>query len=229
MGELENAVCEATNSLLNGRGRIKVLEAGCGSSTHIRFKPEVYAVGIDISKEQLEKNTIVQEKILGDIEQYPLPHDEFDVAICWMVLEHLPNPQNAMRNMFSSVKPQGLVILGFPNLLSIKGIVTKVTPFWFHTLFYRVMKYEFRPFPTYLRVAITPTNVARFAEQNGFSVVFSKFVEGGVAKRVRNRFRVMDFAFTAADRVTSVLSFGKLQSPLLDACAFVLQKRGVNS
>ena len=121
MGELEDAVCEVTNQLLNGKPRIKLLEAGCGSYTHIKFNPEVYAVGIDISKEQLERNVTVQEKILGDLEQYPLPRDEFDVAICWMVLEHLPNPQQAMRNMFDCVKPGGLVILGFPNLLSIKG------------------------------------------------------------------------------------------------------------
>jgi SAM-dependent methyltransferase len=229
MGELENAVSEVTNQLLNGKPHIRLLEAGCGSSTHIKFDPEVYAVGIDISEEQLKKNTIVQEKILGDIEEYPLPREQFDVAICWMVLEHLPNPQRAMQNMFSSVKPRGLVILGYPNLLSIKGIVTKLTPFWFHKKFYKFMKYGCQPFPTYLRMAITPTNVRRFAEENGFSVIFSKLVEGGVAKRFRKRFRIMDFAFTAADLVTRVLSLGQLRSPLLDACGVVLQKRGESS
>jgi SAM-dependent methyltransferase len=229
MSELENAVCKVTNSLLTGKDRVKVLEAGCGSSTHIKLNPEVYAVGIDISKEQLEKNIVVKEKILGDIQEYPLPLDEFDVVICWMVLEHLPNPQNAMMNMFRSVKPEGLVVLGFPNLLSIKGIVTKFTPFWFHELFYKVMKYKSQHFPTYLRKEIVPANVAKFAEENGFSVVLTKVVEGGVTKRVRNRFRAMDFAFIAVDRVTNVLSSGKLLSPLLDECAIVLQKRGVNS
>lgn len=228
MGELEAAVCEVTNQLLHGKPRIRLLEAGCGSSTHIKFNPEVYAVGIDISKTQLEKNVTVQEKILGDLEQYPLPRDEFDVAICWMVLEHLPNPQQAMRNMFGCVKPGGLVILGFPNLLSIKGVVTKFTPFWFHELFYKVMNYESRHFPTYLRKTIAPANVIKFAEQNGFAVVFCKLVEGGVTKRVRSRFRAVDIAFAAADRVTSVLSFGKLPSPLLDACALILEKRKAN-
>jgi SAM-dependent methyltransferase len=229
MGELEDAVCEVINELLNGKPRIKLLEAGCGSYTHIKFNPEVYAVGIDISKEQLERNVTVQEKILGDLEKYPLPRDEFDVAICWMVLEHLPNPQQAMRNMFGCVKPGGLVILGFPNLLSIKGVVTKFTPFWFHELFYKVMNYESQHFPTYFRKKIVPANVIEFAEENGFSVVFSKLVEGSVTKRVRNRFRVVDFAFAAADRVTTLLSFGKLSSPLLDACALILQKRKISS
>ena len=225
MGELEQAVCVRTNALLAGQSHIKLLEAGCGSSTHITFEPQVYAVGIDISREQLEKNVTVQERILGDLQEYPLPANEFDVAICWMVLEHLAEPQKALVNMFNAVKPGGLVILGFPNLFSIKGIVTKLTPFWFHEAFYRMMKYQFHPFPTYLRVAILPAKVVRFAEEQGFSVELVKLVEGGVVKKVRSRFRMLDVTFAAIDWVTKVISFGRMQSPLLDGCAIILKKR----
>lgn len=224
MGELETAVSEMTNTLLNAKSQIKLLEAGCGSSTHIKFNPKLYAVGIDISKDQLAKNDIVQEKILGDIQDYPLPQNEFDVAICWMVLEHLPRPRHAMRNIFKSVKPQGLVIFGIPNLYSIKGIVTKFTPFWFHELFYKIMNYQSCHFPTYLRFAIVPKNILKFAEDNGFSVRLCKLVEGGVVRKVRSRFWIMDLAFSATDKVVRSISFGKLQSPLLDGCAIILQK-----
>ena len=147
------AVSEAANSQLAGKSHIKLLEAGCGSATHIRLKPPAHAVGIDISTEQLARNSVVHEKIVGDIQRYPLPKNEFDVAICWMVLEHLSRPQDALLNLFASVKPQGLVILGFPNLLSFKGVVTKITPFWFHVVFYRFMKYTSRPFPASIRAA----------------------------------------------------------------------------
>jgi len=226
MAGLEEAVCAATDALLDGRSHIKLLEAGCGSATHIRFRPEVYAVGIDISKKQLDKNATVQEKILGDIQEHSLPKGEFDVVICWNVLEHLSKPKDALLNLFNSVKPEGLVILGFPNLLSIKGIATKVTPFWFHELFYRFMKSDFRPFPTYLRRAILPKNVTRFAEENGFFVEFFSLVEGGVAKRVRNRFVVLDVAFSMVDSMAKAITFGKMPSPLLDTCAIILKKRG---
>jgi len=224
--ELEEAVCEVANSLLGDTSQIKLLEAGCGSASHIAFKAEVHAVGIDISKEELEMNAVVDERIVGDIQEYPLPKDEFDVVVCWMVLEHLSRPKDALRNLCRTVKPQGLLILGFPNLLSIKGIVTKITPFWFHKLFYHLMKYSSHHFPTYFRIAILPKNVMRFAEENGFSVELCKLAEGGVSKRVRNRFWFMDMAFSAVDSFIRRVSFGKLPSPLLDGCAMILKKRG---
>jgi len=226
MAELEEAVCEIANSLLDGKGQIKLLEAGCGSMSHVKFDAEVHAVGIDISKQQLEQNSAVREKILGDIQDYPLPKEEFDVVVCWMVLEHLQRPKEALLNMFGSVKPRGLVILGFPNFLSFKGIVTKITPFWFHRLFYQFMRYKSRPFPTYFRVAILPNKVRQLAEDNGFSVAFCEIVEGGVVQKVRSRFWFMDAAFRVLDSVVQAVSFGKAQSLLLDKCAVILRKRG---
>jgi 2-polyprenyl-3-methyl-5-hydroxy-6-metoxy-1,4-benzoquinol methylase len=225
MAKLEEDVCETANSLLGGMTHIKLLEAGCGSASHLRFNAQVYAVGIDIANEELEKNTSVNEKIMGDIQDYSFPQDEFDVVICWMVLEHLPKPKDALLNLCRTVRPQGLLILGFPNLLSVKGIVTKFTPFWFHERFYKFMKYKNPHFPTFLRTDILPKRVAQFAEEHGFSVELCKLVEGGVSKKVRSRFRLADLAFSGIDAMTRVLSFGELQSPMLDNCAMILRKR----
>ena len=223
--DLEDEVSRTANSLLDGKSHIKLLEAGCGSATHFKFDASVYAVGVDISQEELDKNTVVHEKIRGDIQKCALPEQEFDIVICWMVLEHLPNPKEALQNLFRAVKPQGLLILGFPNLPSIKGLVTKLTPFWFHEMFYRYMKYSSRHFPTYLRLAILPRRVAQFATENCFSVEFNKLIEGAVTKTVRRRFRSIDLAFAALDSLTRLMSLGKLQSPLLDNCAMILRKR----
>jgi len=186
-------------------------------------------VGIDISKEQLEQNAVVQEKILGDIQIFPLPKEEFDVVVCWWVLEHLSRPKDALFNMFRSLKPGGLLILAFPNLLSFKGLATKITPFWCHTLFYQLMKYKSRPFPTYLRPAILPNKVRRFAEENGFSAVFLRLLEGGGSKRVRSRFWFADLAFKVVNSVMQVTSLGKMQSLFLDNCVMILRKREENS
>jgi len=124
-----------------------------------------------------------------------------------------------------AIKPRGLVVFGFPNLLSIKGLVTKFTPFCFHRLFYWFMKYKSRHFPTYLRVELLPKKVTRFAEDNGFSVAFCQIVEGGVAQKIRERFRAVDLAFRALNRLVQVASLGKWQSLLLDKCGIVLRKR----
>jgi SAM-dependent methyltransferase len=223
-GLLKEAVAEVANALLAGKRHVKSLEAGCGSATQIRLKPSAYVVGIDVSKDQLSRNEDVQEKIVGDIQTYSLPKDEFDVAVCWMVLEHLPRPQDALLNLFESVKPQGLLILGVPHLLSFKGVVTRITPFWFHVLFYRLMKYTSRPFPTYCRADILPTKMIRLAENNGFQVVFCELMEGGVAKRLRSRFWFVDLVFSFVNSIVQFISFGRAQSLFLDNCAIILKK-----
>jgi ubiquinone/menaquinone biosynthesis C-methylase UbiE len=223
---LQKPVSEAVNSFLNGKDRIKVLEAGCGSASQVLFKAAVHAVGIDISADELEKNAAVQEKILGDIQDYPLPKEDFDVIVCWMVLEHLPRPKDALASMFRAARPGGIVILGFPNLASIKGVVTKLTPFWFHTLFYSLMRYKSRHFPTYLRTAILPHRLISFAEDEGFSPAFFTLAEGGVSKKLRARSMLANRGLSAVDFVARLVSLGKWRSALLDECALILKKEG---
>ena len=225
LNELELSVSETAHALLNNRRHIRLLEAGCGSISQIAFNMDAHAVGIDISLDQLQQNRALHERILGDIQDYPLPTDSFDVVVSWMVLEHLSRPLDALRNLFGAVKPEGLLILGFPNLLSIKGLVTKISPFWFTRLFYRIMNYTSPHFPTYLRLSILPTRVIRFAETNGFTVEFYRMIEGAVAKKVRRRYWFMDIAFSLIDSFTRIISLNTLPSPLLDNCAIILRKR----
>jgi len=223
-------VSEFCNTLLEAKPRIRMLEAGCGSGSHVKFRPVTDAVGIDISGEQLARNITVQEKIRGDIQSYPLPKDEFDVVVCWWVMEHLSRPKDALRNMCSSVKPGGLLVLAFPNLLSYKGMITKFTPLWFHQLYYRAKKYKSHPFPTYLRTAILPRNVIRFSQDNGFSLVYFELAEGDqTIQRIRTKSRLVDLAVSTVTLTLQALSFGKLDSLLRDCCVMVLRKERVGS
>jgi SAM-dependent methyltransferase len=221
---LHDVISEKANLLLEGRSNVTLLEAGCGSASRFSFTTVVKSVGIDISKEQLAQNNVVQEKILGDIQNYPLTREAFDIVVCWDVLEHLSRPRDGLLNLFNAVKPDGLLILGFPNLVSFKGIVTKITPLWLHTCFYRYMKYRFRPFPTYLRLAILPNRVMKLAQDNGFSIVFSRLVEGGVTKNFRDRFWFMNLMCSLVDKVSQAVSFGRCRSLYLDNCALILKK-----
>jgi len=225
MPDIIEFIGEMANSLLQGKSSINLLEAGCGSASHFKFKAEVHAVGIDISRQQLDRNSALHEKILGDVQDYPLPKEEFDVAVCWMVLEHLPRPKEALLNLFASVKPGGLLILGIPNVFSFKGIVTKITPFWFHRLFYQFMGDKWRHFPTCLRLAIQPDRISRLAEDNGFSIAACKLEEGPAPRWFRSRFWLADVAFRVLNSVAQVISFGKWQSGLLDDCAIILRRR----
>jgi SAM-dependent methyltransferase len=222
---LEDIISDQVNDLLRDRYDLKLLEAGCGSASYFRFRHLGRTIGIDISPEQLEHNEVLQEKIQGDLQTYPLPGNAFDIVVCWDVIEHLSRPRDALLNMFRSLRPGGVLVLGFPNLLSFKGLATKITPYWFHEVFYRWMKYKTRHFPTYLRLSILPNRVIDFAQQNGFEVAFHRLLEGGVTTRFKQRFWFVRTLFAALDAGVRAISFGRCQSLYLDNCALILKKR----
>ena len=218
-------ISQIVNHRFAGRNDIKLLEAGCGSATHFKLEGVRTSVGIDISPHQLERNKAINEKILGDIQTYPLKTADFDLIICWDVIEHLPRPQDALRNMFNALRPGGLAVLGFPHAASLKGIVTKITPYWFHRWFYRhFMNYSSTPCPTYMRLDMLPQRVIRFSELNGCSVIFQKLGEGGITKKFRKRVWGAGLLLKCADAVWSIVCGGKSRSIILDNCALVLVK-----
>jgi ubiquinone/menaquinone biosynthesis C-methylase UbiE len=76
-------------------------------------------------------------RVIGDAQALPFKPAIFDIIFCTYVLEHLPDPQQALQGMFAAVKEGGLLVLDFPNLYSLKGLAAKFTPLWFHRWVYR--------------------------------------------------------------------------------------------
>lgn len=180
---------------------IKVLDAGCGRHPRQLDLPgNCHLVGIDVSEAALEANAALDERILGDLESYPLPPNTFDVAVCWDVLEHLRHPRLALENITRSLKPGGKVILGIPNVLSPKGLITKFTPYRFHVLVYKkVFKFAeagapgYGPFPTYLRWCLRLSAIQAYAVARGLAV----------DEVVRDRSPSMDMVFDRHPRATN--------------------------
>jgi SAM-dependent methyltransferase len=215
---------DRVEELLRGRQSITVLEAGCGARSYFRFSGSVELHGIDISQEELDKNRDVQHKMLGDIQTYPLPASRYDVVVCWDVIEHLSRPQDALRNMFRSVKPRGLILLGFPNLMSFKGLVTKATPMGFHRLVYRFLGMRSRPFKTYLRRDIIPQRVIQLAVSCGFVTEFFDLEEGAVQKRICKHLWPVVALFYLTNVCIQLLSLGRAPSLWLDYCTVIFRK-----
>ncbi len=138
---------------------VRVLEAGGGSATNVRLEDrDLHFTVIDISAEQLARNTYAQDRILGDLEAPDVLAGEYDLIVCWDVLEHLPRPHRAMSNMISNLAPGGVLMCGAPTVDSVKGIVTRFSPHWFHVAYYRHIRGSktagqpgHTPFPTFLR------------------------------------------------------------------------------
>lgn len=140
---------------------IAILEAGCGRFKHWAYPAGASIAGLDISDDQLARNDHIEEKILGDIQTFRTDR-QWDVVVSVYVLEHVADPRCAVQNMLSWTRPGGLLVLAVPNALSLKGLVTKMTPFGFHAWFYRnIYRRPHSIFPTIMDWSITPANLRR--------------------------------------------------------------------
>lgn len=141
--------------LLTGRVAPRVLEAGCGSLSRVQLPDDAYLIGVDITQRQLDANTMLDERILGNLETHAWPPASIDMVVCWDVIEHLSNLGAALDRLQAALKPGGAMVLAFPNPWSLKGMVTKLTPYWVHYIFYRYVIGDKRPrsqsdqFPTF--------------------------------------------------------------------------------
>ncbi len=215
--------------LLPREGVTKVLEAGCGSMSRIHLGQNVRVVGIDISEQQLERNVSLNEKILGDIQYYDLPSSEYDVIICWDVLEHLPEPNKAVRNFLKAVKKGGIIVVAAPNVWSTKGLISKFTPHWFHVWAYQTFfgvkdagVNGQRPFKTFLRFSIAPQAIKQLARKNSLAVEYCKTYEFQMQKNFRKN-PLFNILFTFIGIIGKVLSFNKVDLNHTDYIA-VLRK-----
>lgn len=229
MSEANARLQAALDKLIAHRSAVSVLEAGCGSTSHLHLKEEWRVTGIDISQNQLDRNLQLKEKILGDLQSHVWSTDSFDMIVSWDVLEHLPQPRKALENLVGGLKPEGLLVLALPNLYSLKGLVTKFTPFFFHEWFYRYIigdkreKHEFDQFPTFLRNDVAPYRLRQFARQNGLAVIYCDIYEGPVQTFMRKRHAWANIAFAFIGGVSRLLSFGQMDLNKTD-CILILQR-----
>lgn len=221
---------QAMDRLLEGRTSLRILEAGCGSASRLTFRPDSHVTGIDISQEQLDRNAVLSEKILGDVQTHELPRSDFDIIVCWDVLEHLTAPEKALSNFVGALKPGGLIILAFPSPYSVKGLITRLSPHGFHVWAYRHMfghplaGVEGRgPFKTFLRRSLAPGAIRRFVLENGLSTEYFTIYEGVPQRRLRSRLKVVGPIWWIVKMIPKVLSLGVVDAERTD-CLVILRK-----
>jgi len=222
MNHIDDPVQALIDRKIAEGGELRVLEAGAGSRTHIQLGPNAYVVGIDVSEEGLRKNTGLHEKILGDLETYPLDPSSFDIIFCWDVLEHLKHPEKALHSFQRAIREGGLIVLGGPVVTSLKGTITKYTPYWFHDLVYQHLLLRRptggsgHPFPTYMRYSISPNSLHHFARKNHLSVEYFTVYEEMMQVRLKQRFWIINFLFRTVGPIVRFLSFGIIDPTITD-------------
>ena len=213
LSELQRVI---DSHLASGDG-FRLLEAGCGSMSKVQLSEKVHITGIDISEMQLARNNSLDERIVGDIQTWKFPKHSFDIIICWEVLEHLNYPDRALDNFFDSVKPGGLIILAYPNLYSLKGMITKFTPHQVHIWYYRHLLHrpdaginDTAPFTTPFRSAATYPTIRRLAKSHSATEVFFALRESSSMQYVRQNFWALNLIMKTASFASRALTMGRV-------------------
>ncbi len=221
---------ETVDKLLAAVPSPKILEAGCGSASHLNFKPNSRISGIDISQEQLNRNNVLAERILGDIQTYDLSGGNYDLIVCRFVLEHLSEPEKALSNFVRGLSSNGAIVIVAPNLFSIEGSASKFTPHWFHVFLCHLLFGDKRtgntdegPFPTPFRFSITPGRVKSLLEYNGLKTQYFHLYEGYRLWLLCKRSIFMKVIFKTTRSLIKMLTLGKCDA-LLGTYVIVVSK-----
>jgi SAM-dependent methyltransferase len=221
MSEDRIGLTQLFHDLLGEKANLSLLEAGCGSASHVSIPNVARTVGIDLLFTRVIRNRLLDSGVVGDLGDLPFRPESFDVTVSWDVLEHLPDPRSVLRQLLAATRPDGLVILAFPHIFSWKGLITKITPFWVHALFYRYVVGDKRrgdldQFPTYLRLCLEPGRLRRFGESLGFLTVFFTLYEGPVQSYLRHQSRLWERLFSGLGALSRLVSLGRCDLNLSD-------------
>ena len=98
------------------RGRL--LDVGAGDG---RFLEAAKAAGYMVAGTEVSTAGVAYarqrgfEVHLGQITELDLPEKSFDVATLWHVLEHVPDPGEVLRKVYSLLRPGGTILVAVPN------------------------------------------------------------------------------------------------------------------
>jgi SAM-dependent methyltransferase len=110
----------------------KLLDVGCGSawSSYFLSQKGYEVTGIDLNYESFEcpkssSLTLLEASALD----LPFDNNEFDVVASNQAIEHMPDPEKALLEMIRVLKPNGMLCIVAPNLLSIGDFILALTKY----------------------------------------------------------------------------------------------------
>lgn len=217
---------------------LEILEAGCGREWTLELGETDYKLtGVDLDQHALAARTDdvrdLDQAIVGDLCSVDLADDSYDVIFNAYVLEHIEDADRVLENFTQWLKPNGLLILLFPDRLSVYGFLTRITPHWLHVLYVRHIspwkkksagKQGFGPYPTYHAPVVSREGIANFCQQNDFSME----AEYGANTYIAQNSPAKAFLLKAIVSTVRFFSFGKLESRY-NNLIYVLKKNEATS
>lgn len=145
---IENSRVNAVLSLLSPmKSTDTILAAGCGEGYIEKFLKCQHLVMVDISKEAIKRAKKGKYKAkkttfkIADLENLSFSKNTFDKVECSEVIEHVYSPQKMLSQLSRVTKPDGCLVISFPNeplINSIKHIFIRLGIF--HQIFPNVPK-----------------------------------------------------------------------------------------
>jgi SAM-dependent methyltransferase len=209
---------------------LQILEAGCGQQWKLNLQDIQYNLtGVDLDKAALDirKNILndLHEIVLGDLRYVDLGDKKYDVIYNSFVLEHIQDASAVLHRFLGWLKPNGLIIIRIPDRDSVEGFFTRVSPHWFHVLYYRYIlgkasagKPGFAPYPTYYDPVVSRVGIHTFCRQNNLTI--RNELGNGYWKPGQG---VVRSAIVLFKRIIYILSFGALAYQYTNLL-YVLQK-----
>ncbi|GAA2596557.1 class I SAM-dependent methyltransferase [Actinomadura fulvescens] len=212
------------------RGRLDIIEAGCGRRWSLRLDDVDYRLtGIDTDEAALrarrEQANDLDEWIVGDLRTTELGKETRDVVYCAFVLEHVEGARQALDRFTEALRPGGYLILRIPDRDSVYGFLTRVTPFRVHVLYRRwVTGYKdagkpgHEPYPTAYDPEISRRGIQKYCDEHGLKIVDEYGSDFYLSEMGRWRLLIGPMV-----KLVGLLSFGRL-SPRHNNLSFVIQK-----
>lgn len=226
LSDLHGQAAQHVADACAGRARPRVLDAGCGARSHIALPPAARVVGLDVSRTQLGRNASAAFRVEGDVSALPLADDSVDAAVSWDVLEHVHDPARVVAELQRVVRPDGVIVIAVPHVLSLKGVVTRATPWWVHVWVYRRVLGDASvgtdtsdQFPTTLRLVLRPAGLRRLARTLALEVLMLDAYEGPVPQHFRRRHPWGGALLGAIGAATRLLTGGRYDAAASDLIA----------
>ncbi len=112
---------------------LRTLEVACGRGGFVRAlaRNGAQAFGLDFSMAavQIGQQRSLQSEaessaafIQGDAHALPFPDNSFDILVSCETIEHLPSPEQGVREFHRVTRPGGTLFLTTPNYLNLMGL-----------------------------------------------------------------------------------------------------------
>jgi len=154
------------------RGKMKILDTGCGNGFIASRLSELghEVCGIDVSRDGIEISRKAYQNIRFEVfsvyDDLRSIVEEVDVVLSAEVIEHLYYPKSFLKNIYSSIRPGGCLIITTPYHGYIKNLALSLFNYWdkHHTADWEGGHIKF----------FSETTLSRLLKECGFTAIIFK-------------------------------------------------------